>query len=117
MGGVKKKPISAIEKQQRLREEREKEKRKKKAPVEKERAKNIAEGKARADALMVEDPNYVLDKLRPLKALTVYSVMHALNVKASTANALLRKLVDMGLAVKVGGYSGHYVYALKETAS
>ncbi|MGC8556032.1 MAG: hypothetical protein ACP5NG_03375 [Conexivisphaera sp.] len=91
----------------------EKEKEKAKKP-EKEKAKGVAEGRARADALLVEDPKYVLEKLRPLKALTVYSVAQALGVKGSTANALLRKLVESGMAVKVSGYSGHYVYALRE---
>ena len=107
---MKKKPISAVERQQRPRGKEKK----KKGAVERELATNIAEGKARAHALIVEDPQYVLEKLRPLKALTVYSVMHALNVKASTSNAILAKLVEMGLAEKVGGYSGHYVYMLKE---
>ncbi|HEU16331.1 MAG TPA: hypothetical protein ENO38_01495 [Nitrososphaeria archaeon] len=84
---------------------------------ERERAKGVAEGKARADALLVEDPKYVLEKLRPLKALTIYSVAQALGVKGSTASALLRKLVESGAAVKVGGYSGHYVYAIKEDSA
>lgn len=86
----------------------------KKAP-EKGKAKQPAEkASAKAEAAIVEDPSKVVDRLRPLKALTVYSVAQALGVKASTANALLRKLVESGLAVRVGGYSGHYVYALKE---
>ncbi len=85
----------------------------KKAP-EKGKAKQPEKASAKAEAAMVEDPSKVVDRLRPLKALTVYSVAQALGVKASTANALLRKLVESGLAVRVGGYSGHYVYALKE---
>ncbi len=109
MVGVKKKSISPVERKQRSRGKEKK----KKGAMERERAMNIAEGKARADALVVEDVQYVLERLRPLKALTTYSVMHALNVKASTSNALLTKLVEMGLAEKVGGYSGHHVYALK----
>ncbi len=73
-----------------------------------------AEGKAKAESVLLEDPKQVLESIRQLKALTVYSVAQALGVKASVANALLRKLAEQGLIVKVGGYSGHYVYAVKE---
>jgi len=83
----------------------------------KQPGKEKAAGKERAEALAMEDPARIAERLRPLKALTVYSVAQALGIKGSAANSLLRRLVESGVAIKVGGYSGHYVYALKEGSS
>lgn len=115
MGGVKKKPISAVEKQQRLRDEREKRKEAKKK--KREVTKSVSEIASKPlEALTVQDIDRILERLRPLKALTVYSVMRALGVRASVANTLLKNLVSKGVVVRVGGYSGHHVYALREPA-
>lgn len=104
-----------MEKQQKLREEREKRKEAKKK--RREATKSVSEIASKPlEALTVQDIDQILERLRPLKALTVYSVMRALGVRASVANTLLKNLVSKGVVVRVGGYSGHYVYALRESA-
>lgn len=51
--------------------------------------------------------------LTPLKAITVFTASKALGVNASIANSVLRSLEHKKLIVRAGGFSGHYVWALK----
>ncbi len=107
MGGVKKKPISAMEKMQRRLQEEEERRRKKKGVV-------VQKKKESPHVLPTASDEEVLKMLAPLKAITVYTVARTLNIKASVANQLLRNLLQKGKIEKVGGFSGHYVYAIKE---
>ena len=45
------------------------------------------------------------------KVITVQELARQTNVKISTANAFLKKSLAEGIVKKVGGFSGHYVYA------
>ena len=108
MGGVKRKPLSAIEKMQR-RQQEEEERRKKKKGVATQKQKSSPH------VLPSVSDEEVLKMLAPLKAITVYTVARTLNLKASVANQLLRNLLNKGKVEKVGGFSGHYVYMIKET--
>ena len=98
MGGVKKKPLSAVEKALRRKERR---------LAEKEKKEKVE----RAVSLDVSEEE-VLKVLRSLKAITVYGVARSLGVRASVANSLIRSLEAKGVVTKVGGWSGHYVWKL-----
>jgi len=106
MGGVKRKPLSAVEKMQRRQQEEEERKKKKGTTTQKP--------KSSPHVLPSASDDEVLKMLAPLKAITVYTVARALNIKASVANQLLRNLLHKGKIEKVGGFSGHYVYMIKE---
>lgn len=105
MGGVKKKPLSAMEKMQRRLQEKEERKKKKGMVVQKK--------KESPHVLPTVPDEEVLKILASLKAITVYTVAMTLNIKASVANQLLKNLLQKGKIEKVGGFSGHYVYAIK----
>jgi small subunit ribosomal protein S25e len=49
--------------------------------------------------------------IQNMKAITVQSVAKAAGVKISVANSLVKTLEAKGVVKKVGGYSGHRVYA------
>jgi len=101
MGGVKKKPLSAIEKAQRRREEEEKRKRKGAAATT---------AKEQTQVVLSLSDDEVVKQIAPLKAVTTYSVARMFNIKASVANQIIKSLVEKGRLEKVGGFSGHYVY-------
>ena len=45
------------------------------------------------------------------KVITIHDLARQTNVKISTANAFIKKLVENGTIKRVGGFSGHHVYA------
>ena len=57
----------------------------------------------------------VMKTLTPLKAITAYGASRALGVNASVAIVVLRQLEGKGLLSKMGGFSGHTVWAAKRT--
>ncbi|WP_415282377.1 MarR family transcriptional regulator [Candidatus Nitrososphaera sp. FF02] len=57
------------------------------------------------------DENQGMKAIQSMKAITVQSVAKAAGVKISVANSLIRTLEAKGVVKKVGGYSGHRVYA------
>lgn len=104
MGGVKKKTLAGMEKQQKRKEAEEKEKEKKEKPKTTKSAQpNLT--------FSLKDEE-VIGSLKNLKAITIYNAAKAFNVKASVAAATLRSMESKGLIKKVGGFSGHYVYTL-----
>jgi len=50
--------------------------------------------------------------ITPLKAITVITASRALGVNASIATGILRSLESKKLIARVGGFSGHYVWAV-----
>ena len=71
----------------------------------------------------IEDVNHGLfmpkvdeTKLKDLfggtKAITLYETSRILNVNASIANKFLNDLEAKNLIIRVGGYSGHYIWKL-----
>ena len=46
------------------------------------------------------------------KAITLYETSRILNVNASIANKFLNDLEAKNLIIRVGGYSGHYIWKL-----
>jgi len=106
MGSVKKKPLAAMEKNQQTQEEEAKPKKKGKE------TKPVGERK-RADvfAPKIGEPE-MTKTLASLKAITIFGASRALGVNASVAKGLLNGLEAKGLITKIGGFSGHYVWAL-----
>ena len=114
MGGTKKKSLAAMEKEQDSKGDEEtpakgkKGKEQKAAPQQQKRLPFLA-------PKMSEDE--MVKALTPLKAVTVFSASRALGVNASIATGLLRNLEQQRRIVKVGGFSGHFVWALALHAS
>jgi small subunit ribosomal protein S25e len=57
------------------------------------------------------DENQGLKVIQGMKAITIQSVAKAAGVKISVANSLVKTLESKGVIKRVGGYSGHKVYA------
>jgi len=109
MGGTKKKTLASMEKTQNEDGEQQADGSKKK--VEKVKA-NVGGERKRVEVLMPKmgDQEF-LKSLGSQKAITVYSAARSLNVSASIAKTILGSLESKGMLFKVGGYSGHYVWA------
>jgi small subunit ribosomal protein S25e len=112
MGGTKKKTLASMEKTQNEDGETQQDGSKKKATTTTTKeAKPMGERK-RVEVLMpkLSDQDF-MKSLSSQKAITVYSAARSLNVSASIARAILGSLESKGLVSKVGGFSGHYVWA------
>jgi small subunit ribosomal protein S25e len=48
--------------------------------------------------------------IKSSKAITIQDLAKQTNVKISTANAFLKKVLSDGTVKKIGGFSGHYIY-------
>jgi small subunit ribosomal protein S25e len=112
LGGVKKKSLASMEKQQDSEDTQQqpgaapkgkKGKEQKAAPQQQKRLPFLA-------PKMTEDE--MLKSLTPLKAITVYTASRALGVNASIATGILRELEAKSIVRKAGGFSGHSVWAL-----
>ncbi|MBI2183813.1 MAG: hypothetical protein HYU39_02515 [Thaumarchaeota archaeon] len=57
------------------------------------------------------DEKETMKALTQLKAVTLGAAARALGVNGSVAMAALRSLESKGLITRIGGYSGHYVWA------
>ena len=44
------------------------------------------------------------------KVITIHDLARQTNVKISTANSFIKKLVENGSVKRVGGFSGHHIY-------
>ena len=113
MGGTKKKTLASMEKSQNEEGEQAQDAGKKKPTKE---VKQVGERK-RVEVLMpkLSDQDF-MKSLASQKAITIYSAARGLNVSASIAKAILSSLESKGLVSRVGGFSGHYVWALASTS-
>lgn len=113
MGGVKKKPMAAMEKNQDGAEQpsgdeaKGKKGEKKSAPQQRKQLAVIAP--------RLSD-EAILKSISPLRAITAYGASRALGVNASVAVVVLRQLEAKGLITKSGGFSGHSVWAVARAA-
>ncbi len=112
MGGTKKKSISQADKAQSAQDSAQSTASKK---PEKKTAKEarLAQQQAKQQALVAPriDDKQLMKSLAPLKAITVYGTATALGLNASIAAQTLRNLESKNVIRKIGGYSGHYIYA------
>ena len=116
LGGTKKKSLSAADKSQSSSEDGQSSKK-----PEKKTAKEakLAAQQAKQQALVAPklDDKQMLKTLTPLKAITVYGTARALGLNAAIAAQTLRTLESRSIIKKVGGYSGHYIYAINTAPS
>ncbi len=109
MGGTKKKTLASMEKSQGDEAETPQG-----AAATKKTTKDVKPlgERKRVEVLMPRmGDQEILKGLGSQKAITVYSAARGLNVSASVANAILSSLESKGLVSRVGGFSGHYVWA------
>jgi small subunit ribosomal protein S25e len=113
MGGTKKKSISSADRSQSAQDGDQQSGPKK---PEKKSAKEtkLAAQQAKQQGLILPkmDEKQLIKALTPLKAITVYGTSRALGVNAAVATQTLRNLEGKNVIRRVGGYSGHYIYAL-----
>lgn len=106
MGGTKKKTMASMEKSQ-----DDEGPAGDQAGKKSEKAKFGGGGK-RPDILAPRgNDQELLKSLASLRAITVYGAAKALSVNAAVANSVLSSLEAKGMVKRVGGYSGHYVWA------
>lgn len=110
MGGVKRKSMASMEKQQDAQDEAQqpgaapkgkKGTEKKSAPQQQKKLPFLA-------PKMTDQE--MLKTLAPLKSITIFSASRALGVNSSIANTLIRTLESKKMLLRVGGFSGHYVW-------
>ncbi len=113
MGGTKKKSISAADRSQSASDSGQDAGAKK---PEKKTAKEakLAAQQAKQQALVAPkmDEKQLLKSLAPLKAITIYGTARTLGLNAAIAAQTLRNLESKNAIRRVGGYSGHYIYAM-----
>ncbi len=111
MGGTKKKSMSQADKAQQAQDATQAAKKPEKRTGKDAR---LAQQQAKQQALIAPklDEKQLLKVLSPLKAITVYGAAKTLGVNAAIATQTLRNLEGKNAIVRVGGYSGHYIYAV-----
>jgi small subunit ribosomal protein S25e len=116
MGGVKKKSLASMEKQQDSQDQAQQ-------PGEPQKGKKAKEQKVAPQPqkrLTFLAPKMsegeMVKTLTPLRAITVYTASRALGVNASIATGVLRDLEGKKLVRRVGGFSGHFVWALVQAS-
>ena len=111
MGGTKKKSMSQADKAQAAQDAAQGAKKPEKKTGKDAR---LAQQQAKQQALIAPkmDEKQLLKTLSPLKAITVYGTARALGLNAAIASQTLRTLEAKNAIKRVGGYSGHYIYAV-----
>ncbi len=109
MGGVKKRSLASMEKQQQSEGEQGGQEEKKKGKGEKAASPQQQKRLTFLPPKMGDEE--ILKSLVPLKAITIYSASRALGVNPAIASGLLLSLETKGLIRRAGGYSGHYVWS------
>ncbi len=108
MGGTKKKTLASMEKTQNEEGEVQADGSRKKV----EKTKAAVGERKRVEVLMPKMGEQEMFKsLSSQKAITIYSAARSLNVSASIARTILGSLESKGMLHRVGGFSGHYVWA------
>lgn len=112
MGGVKKKSLASMEKSQDSQETEQGQAAPSKGKKGKE--KGTFQQKKQFSFLPPRmSDQELLRSLTPLKAITIYATSKALGVNASIASGVLKDLESKGSLRRVGGFSGHGVWAVR----
>jgi ribosomal protein S25 len=115
MGGVKKKSLASMEKQQDSQETAQGQE----VPAQKgKKTKEKAPPQQRKQLTFLRpsmSEAEMLNALTPLKAITVYGASRTLGVNASVANSVLADLEAHGMLVKAGGSSGRGIWAVAQS--
>jgi small subunit ribosomal protein S25e len=114
MGGSKKKSMSQAEKSQGAQEGQQGGGAPKKPEKKTAKEARFAQAQAKQQALIAPkmDEKQLLKVLTPMKAITMYGTARALGLNAAIASQTLRNLESKNVIRRVGGYSGHYIYAV-----
>jgi small subunit ribosomal protein S25e len=114
LGGVKKKSLASMEKQQDSQETAQGQE----APAQKgKKTKEKAPPQQRKQLAFLRpsmSESEMLSALSPLRAITVYGASRALGVNASVANGVLKDLEGHGMLKRAGGSSGHGIWAVAQ---
>jgi len=107
LGGAKKRTLAQAEKTQSTAA----------AKTERKKEDKVPQGTRRHLPFLTlrMNENEAREALGSMKAITVYGVSRVTGVNASVASSLLDSLVAKHIVRKVGGYSGHWVYAFVDT--
>jgi len=115
LGGVKKKSLASMEKQQDSQETAQGQE----APAQKgKKTKEKAPPQQRKQLTFLRptmSESEMLSALTPLRAITVFGASKTLGVNASVANSLLADLEAHGMLVRAGGSSGRGIWAVART--
>jgi small subunit ribosomal protein S25e len=112
LGGTKKKSIAQMEKEQEARDSGQQQGQAQKGKKGKEQRGAPAQQKRLPFLMPRMTDEEMVKTITPLKAITVVAASRALGVNASIATGILRGLESKRLITKVGGFSGHYVWAV-----
>jgi small subunit ribosomal protein S25e len=117
MGGTKKKSISSADRAQTAQDSAQSGPKKPEKKTAKESKLAMQQAKQQALIMPKMDEKQLIKTLSPLKAITVYGTSRALGLNAAIAVQTLKNLESKNVLHKVGGYSGHYIYALTNPAA
>jgi small subunit ribosomal protein S25e len=119
LGGTKKKSIGQADRSQQASESASQPGGAKKPEKRSAKETKLAAQQAKQQALVMPkiDDKQMVKTLAPLKAITVYATARALSLNAAIATQVLRNLESKEVIRRVGGYSGHYIYAINQPAA
>ncbi len=117
MGGTKKKSISSADKAQSAQDSAQGGPKKPEKKSAKESKLAAQQAKQQALIMPKMDEKQLIKTLAPLKAITVYGTSRVLGLNAAIAVQTLKSLESKNVLRRVGGYSGHYIYALTNPTS
>jgi small subunit ribosomal protein S25e len=112
MGGTKKKSMTSADKSQSAQDSAQSGPKKPEKKTAKESKLAAQQAKQQALIMPKMDEKQLIKTLTPLKAITVYGTSRVLGLNAAIAVQTLKNLESKNVLKKVGGYSGHYIYAL-----
>jgi small subunit ribosomal protein S25e len=106
MGGSKNK--SPAQKQKSQQDESSKKSGEKKKGQKKDKSEG---GSSKAEITVLVNEEQAMKFIKNSKVITIQALARHLGVKISASNAFLKKLSKDGTVKKVGGFSGHHIYA------
>ena len=112
MGGVKKKSMASMEKQQDSQDTAQSQATPSKGKKAKEQKSAPGQQKKLAFLMPKMTDAELLKGLTPLKAITISNASRALGVNSSIASTVLHDLEVKTLIRRAGGFSGHAVWAV-----
>lgn len=112
MGGVKKKSLASMEKQQDSQETAQGQEAPAKGKKQKDQKAAPQQRKQLAFLRPTMNVAEMVSALAPLRAITIYGASRALGVNAAVATMVLRDLEAHGVVRRAGGSSGHGIWSV-----
>jgi small subunit ribosomal protein S25e len=114
MGGVKKRPVSSSGKNRDTSPTSNSSQAQSQTQKKEDSKKSSGQGKQRLSVIIEESAGR--KALQNMKTITIQGLARTLGVKVSVANSYIKNLEAKGSIKNVGGYSGHRVYQLIQSA-